>query len=95
VPDLIICDTHLGLQSGLELCDKIKAEPPLRDVPLMFLSASQMPDIIRRHHEAGGGAYHLRKPFDPDVLMKLVDRALWAPCVTELHCSVTSGVMTP
>ena len=78
VPDLIICDMHLDGRSGLDVCDEIKADPPLRDVPLMFLSATQIPDIIRRIHDAGG-AYHLRKPFDPDVLMELVDKALWSP----------------
>ena len=44
----------------------------------MFLSATQIPDIIRRSHDAGG-AYHVRKPFDPDVLTELVDKALWTP----------------
>jgi hypothetical protein len=44
----------------------------------MFLSRTQVPDIIRRSQEAGG-AYFLRKPFDPQVLLELVDKALWMP----------------
>jgi DNA-binding NarL/FixJ family response regulator len=37
-----------------------------------------LPDIVRRSHEAGA-AYYLRKPFDPEVLIELVSKALWMP----------------
>jgi CheY-like chemotaxis protein len=46
----------------------------------MFLSGAQIPDVIRRAH-AAGGVYYLRKPFDPPVLLELVDKALWVPHV--------------
>lgn len=78
VPDLIISDINLGGHSGLELCEELKQNEALADVPLMFLSGAQIPDIIRRSH-AAGGTYYLRKPFDPDVLVELVDKALWMP----------------
>ena len=77
-PDLIISDINLDGQSGLELCEEIKRADALSDVPVMFLSGAKVPDIIRRSH-AVGGTYYLRKPFDPDVLMELVDKALWMP----------------
>jgi len=47
-------------------------------VPVMFLSGAQIPDIIRRSH-AAGGTYYLRKPFDPEVLLELIQKALWMP----------------
>ncbi len=75
-PDLIISDVHFGGMSGLEMCEHIKVEKGLADIPVMFLSGSQIPDIIRRSHSVGG-AYYLRKPFDPDVLSALVEKALW------------------
>jgi CheY-like chemotaxis protein len=77
-PALIISDVNLHGHSGLEMCERIKQNEALRDVPVMFLSGSQIPDIIRRSH-VGGGTYHLRKPFDPDVLLELIDKALCAP----------------
>lgn len=76
--DLIICDVTLHGQSGIDLCRDLRAEPNAVDVPVMFVSSHQLPDIVRRTHEAGG-AYYLRKPFDPDVLIELVDKALWMP----------------
>jgi CheY-like chemotaxis protein len=78
VPDLIISDTHLGGQSGLALCERLKKDPALRQVPVMFLSRTQIPDIIRRSHTLGG-TYYLRKPLDPMVLVELIDKALCLP----------------
>ena len=76
--DLIICDVELGRDSGLELCGQLRQLPGVEDVPMMFISANQTPDIVRRSH-AAGGAYYLRKPFDPEVLIELVSKALWMP----------------
>jgi DNA-binding response OmpR family regulator len=76
--DLIICDVHLGDECGLALCRDLRREPGMEEVPVMFISSAQIPDIVRRSHEAGG-AYYLRKPFDPEVLMELVSKALWMP----------------
>lgn len=81
-PDLIICDINLDGQSGLELCERIKADPDMAQVPVMFLSGAQVPDIIRRSH-AAGGVYYLRKPFDPEVLVELMEKALWMPHLIE------------
>lgn len=77
-PDLIISDINLAGQSGLELCERLKQQALTKDVPVMFVSGAQVPDIIRRAH-AAGGTYYLRKPFDPEVLLELVDKALWMP----------------
>ena len=76
--DLIICDVHVDGENGMELIQEIKQIPGQEDVPVIFISSSQAADIVRRAHEAGG-TYYLRKPFDPEVLLELVDKALWMP----------------
>jgi CheY-like chemotaxis protein len=76
--DLVICDVHLGAESGLDVCRELRRLPGMQDVPVMFVSSTQLPDIVRRSHEAGA-AYYLRKPLDPDVLCDLVGKALWLP----------------
>ena len=78
LPDLIISDINLHGHSGLQMCERIKQKKELENVPVMFLSGAQIPDIIRRSH-AAGGTYYLRKPFDPEVLVELIDKALWMP----------------
>jgi CheY-like chemotaxis protein len=81
-PDLVISDINLNGQSGLGLCERLKRETNLAQTPVIFLSGAQIPDIIRRAH-AAGGSYYLRKPFDPQVLLELVDKALWMPHLVE------------
>lgn len=76
--DLIICDVKLKAVSGLDLCRELRSMNRNSDTPVLFVSSHQAPDIIRRSHDAGG-AYYLRKPFDPDVLVELVGKALWMP----------------
>jgi two-component system response regulator FlrC len=76
--DLIISDINLGGASGLTLISRIRDMEIQEETPVIFLSGAQIPDIIRRSH-AAGGSYYLRKPFDPDVLIELVDKALWMP----------------
>lgn len=90
--DLILSDVNLRGASGLELCRAIQKECGLYDVPLMFMSATQTPDIIRRAHDMGG-AYYIRKPFDQDVLCELVDRALWMPHLVNSRLKATTATL--
>jgi len=84
--DLIICDVNLGGESGLALVQELRDGHAQQDVPVLFVSSVQLPDIIRRSHDAGG-AYYLRKPFDPEVLMELVGKALWMPHLVQSRFS--------
>jgi CheY-like chemotaxis protein len=82
-PDLIICDVVVQEQAGMEICEKIKREMEPDEIPVMFLSPNQIPDIIRRRG-ALGGSYYLRKSFDADVLLDLLDKTLnssWLPAL--------------
>ncbi len=77
-PDLILTDMSLGSCNGVQLCEEIRQQAGLHDVPVMFLSASQIPDIIRRHNSVGS-AYYLRKPIDAAVLVELIEHVLCVP----------------
>jgi CheY-like chemotaxis protein len=74
-PDFIICDVVVQELGGLEICEQIKRDADLGELPVMFLSGNQIPDIIRRRSPFGG-SYYLRKPIDPDVLLDLLARTL-------------------
>jgi DNA-binding NarL/FixJ family response regulator len=50
----------------------------LCEIPVMFLSAARDPQIVALTQQAGG-AFYLGKPFDPNVLIEMVDRAMWMP----------------
>jgi CheY-like chemotaxis protein len=68
---LILCDINLHGANGIELCEQLKQVAGLSQVPTMFLSSAQSPDIIRRAH-----AYYVRKLLDPAVILKLIEQAL-------------------
>jgi len=82
--DLIICDTNLRGEDGVSLVDRIHQLPDRADVPVMYLSSAQLPDVILRPHRHGS-SYHLRKPFDSNLLLDLVEKALWMPHLVKSH----------
>lgn len=73
--ELIVCDVYVGDESGLELTRELRDMPAMDEVPVMFLSVSQLTDIIRRVHGAVG-TYYLRKPADAQVLGDLARAAV-------------------
>ena len=92
--DLILCDVQLPSGSGLELSRQLRAESMRRDIPVMFLSAWQRPDVVHRVYDSRG-AYYLRKPYDPDVLVAIVSRALSGPAAPPRRPRTASAVPAP
>lgn len=95
--DLVICDVNVGGDHGLALSRELRQLPGMQDVPVMFISRTQLPDIVRRSHEAGA-AYYLRKPLDPEVLTDLVGKALWLPHLVQTRLAMhepSSQAMPP
>ena len=82
--DLIICDVAADNHSGLELAASLRKLPAKSDVPIMFTSDAQTPDVIRRKHQFGD-AFHLKKPFESHTLLELVERAMWMPALVHSH----------
>ena len=87
--DLIICDIDLGEANGLDLCREIRELPERAETPVIFVSGVDLPDLLRRTREAGG-TYFLRKPYDPNVLLDLVEKALWMPHLMEARIRTTA-----
>lgn len=80
-PSLLICDVNLGDDSGLELFKTLRKTI---DCSVVFTSNSRRPETMELARKAGG-TYFLSKPFDPTVLMELVDKALWMPHLVRRH----------
>lgn len=94
--DLIVCDVNVDGDNGLELCQELQQHTGSKDLPFILVSAEQSSDIVRRTHE-GGGAYYLQKPYDPEVLLELAEKALWMPHLvnTRIERSQTTGPTKP
>ncbi|MGI9516631.1 MAG: response regulator [Pirellulaceae bacterium] len=74
--DLILCDEAIDDSQGESLLAEIRALPDRDDVPIMYMSERQLPDVISRKH-GEGAAYHIRKPLEPGSLMEQINRALF------------------
>jgi len=71
LPDMILLDVRMPRMTGYEACKRIKADPKLKDVPIVFLSAKGQETEIRDGMNAGAEEY-LLKPFAPDQLTERV-----------------------
>ena len=70
-PDLLILDVVLRGNSGLELCEKIRLDPEMEDLPVVIISNLDSKDDIAAGMEAGANAY-LTKPISQDELLEAV-----------------------
>ena len=75
VPDLICLDLRLPDESGLTLCEQIRATPRLTDVPIMVITALSGPGDRVRAQVAGADGY-LTKPFRAEALADAVRELL-------------------
>ena len=71
VPDLILMDVRMPRMTGYDACRAMKADPELRDIPVVFLSAKGQDSEIQTGLAAGAEEY-LLKPFAPDQLTERV-----------------------
>jgi DNA-binding response OmpR family regulator len=71
-PDFIILDVMMPLMDGFQTCDAIRRHPRYSTVNVLFLSALNSKEDIKKGYGAGANLY-LTKPFDPPRLLKNVD----------------------
>lgn len=71
IPDLILLDVRMPRMTGYDACRLMKANPALRDVPVVFLSAKGQEAEIQSGLDAGAEEY-LLKPFSPAELTNRV-----------------------
>jgi two-component system cell cycle response regulator len=77
-PDLIISDVGMREGSGFDFIASIKAEPALRDIPFIFLSATHWDDSDRQRGMALGALRYLRRPIETETLLAEIRSALSA-----------------
>ena len=74
-PQLILLDVMLPDMSGFELCKKLKTEPRLSEIPVIFMTALDEPQYKVQGFEAGGVDY-VTKPLERLELLARVDNHL-------------------
>ena len=74
-PDLVLLDIAMPGMDGFDLCAKTKADPNLRGIPIVMLTACNSEEDRRRGEEAGADDYFV-KPFSPLQLLERVEGLL-------------------
>lgn len=73
--DLLLLDIQMPELNGYEVLEQIKADPRLRNLPVIVLSASSETDRVAHCIELGAEDY-LPKPFDPVLLQARIGACL-------------------
>jgi two-component system, sensor histidine kinase and response regulator len=71
LPDLILLDLMMPEMDGLEVCRRLKANAATRQVPVVFLTASNEMEHLVQGFEVGAVDY-VTKPFNPPELLARV-----------------------
>ena len=74
-PDLILLDLRLPDTNGFDVCNELSERPETCFIPVIIVSGMERPDIIR-HTRAAGCRYFVRKPYDPNALLILIEQAI-------------------
>lgn len=72
LPDLIISDVNMPIMTGLELAEKIKANPLTQTIPIILLTAKATKREVVTGFSVGADDY-LTKPFDTSELIMRVN----------------------
>src|SRR3989441_10426173 len=76
--DLVLLDVMMPEIDGFTVCRKIKEDPRLKDVPVIFLTAKGGGEALAEGFESGAGMY-INKTFPANKLLTIVNTMLESP----------------
>lgn len=74
-PDLILLDCMMPKLDGYETCRRLKQDPSLRHIPVIFLTAKAQEGEVKKGLSLGAVGY-LIKPFNPMSLAAEISQIL-------------------
>lgn len=74
-PDLILADLQMPEMNGVEMTEKLLADPATRGIPVVIVSAEPSAETIAKL-KAAGVKGHVAKPFTPEQIHKVITGAL-------------------
>jgi len=70
-PDMILLDVMLRGLSGFDICRKLRADPALRDIPIILITVWDHPSVVPTGQRAGANLT-LRKPADVESILAVI-----------------------
>ncbi|MEX1666677.1 diguanylate cyclase [Zhongshania arctica] len=81
-PDLVLLDVVMPDMDGVEVCRKIKSEPEISDIPVIFVTSQNSPEEETLGLEAGAVDF-ISKPINPAVVKARVKTHLMLKIQTD------------
>jgi CheY-like chemotaxis protein len=75
-PDLVLLDVMMPKMNGFEVLVALKADPRVRDIPVIMLTNLAQPDDITRAVKAGAHSYLIKSNMNLDELATRINDAL-------------------
>ena len=73
--DLVLTDYNMSDCTGFELLKKIKTNPEVSHVPVIFLTTESSPDKMRSAKDAGLSAW-IKKPYRAETFFAQIENAV-------------------
>ena len=73
--DLVVTDLNMPVMDGLTMIRQLRQRPAGAGVPIIFLTTESDADV-KAQAKAAGATGWLTKPFDPDQLVRVVQKVL-------------------
>ena len=75
-PDLIICDVMMPGGSGFDMLAAVKADPVLKDKPVVLISSMDAGPAERERALAAGAMRFISRPIEPEALLAEIEECL-------------------
>ncbi|MBI3977190.1 MAG: hybrid sensor histidine kinase/response regulator [Chloroflexi bacterium] len=70
--DVLVSDVNMPVLDGIALTAKVRADPKLRDLPVILVTALDSPEDRERGLQVGADAYIVKGAFDQDYLLRTI-----------------------
>jgi signal transduction histidine kinase/CheY-like chemotaxis protein len=74
--DLALVDIEMPEMPGFEFVERLRNNPGQKDIPVIFVTSHETPDILERIVSSGAG--YVAKPLVPEILLEKVNAVLEA-----------------
>jgi CheY-like chemotaxis protein len=72
-PDLIVLDLLMPVMHGFEVCQRLRADPELKDIKILISSSKSYAHDVRTAVEETGADGYIVKPFEVSDFNRAVD----------------------
>jgi two-component system, cell cycle response regulator DivK len=79
LPDVVLLDISLVGMDGVEVLERMRADPRMRHLPVIALTAHAMSGDRERYLAAGFDGYVAKPIYDEQVLLEAIERLLERP----------------